>query len=133
MEPPKSRTAKIATILETYRKVSVRVGLRGALFTGGWFLLYIVIGATAIALGWINLPYPFLSLEADPFFVIGGTAVGLFLVQSTGSLLLYHFLVGAEDDRSQLAGLWGFIGLGFGGAILRATLPTAVQLLLKFL
>jgi hypothetical protein len=59
--------------------------------------------------------------------------IGVFTVLSAGSLLLYHFLVGVEGDRSQFAVLWGFISLGFGGALLRVTLPTAVQLLLELL
>ena len=50
--------------------------------------------------------------------MIGGVATGLFIVQATGSLLLYYSLVGFEDDKSQFAILWGFIGLGFGGALL---------------
>lgn len=133
MEPPQSRIVGIATLLETHLKVSVRVGLRGALFVGSWFLLYIGIGVTADFLGWLNPPYPFLSLDADPFFVIGGAVIGLFLLQSAGSLLLYHFLVGFEDERSQMAVLWGFISLGFAGALLRVTLPNAVRLLLELL
>jgi hypothetical protein len=131
MEPPQSRVVRIATLLETYLKISVRVGLRGALFVGSWFLLYIGFGITADFLGWLNPPYPFLSIDADPFFVIGSAVIGLFIVQSAGSFLLYHFLVGFEDERSQYAVLWGFISLGFAGALLRVTLPTAIRLLLK--
>lgn len=115
MELSKSRIVKVATLLEMYLEASVRVGLHGALFIGSVFLLYIGIGITANLLGWITLTYPFLSLKADPFFVIGAAVTGLFLVQSSGSLLLYHFLVGFEDERSQLAVLWGFIGFGLGG------------------
>jgi hypothetical protein len=100
-------------------------------FFASWFLLYIVIGLTAGFFGSLNPPYPFLSLEADPFFVIGGAVTGLFIVQSAGSLVLYHFLVGVESDRSQFAVLMGFISLGFGGALLRVTLPTAIRLLSK--
>jgi hypothetical protein len=101
------------------------------LFFSTWFLLYIIVGVTAGFFGMLNPPYPFLSLEADPFFVIGGAVTGLFIVQSAGSFVLYHILVGVESDRTQFAVLMGFISLGFGGALLRVTLPTAVQLLLK--
>lgn len=72
-----------------------------------------------------------MSLEADPFFVIGGAIIRLFVVQSAGSPVLYHFLVGAENDRSQFAILIGFVSLGFGGALLRVTLLSAIQLLSK--
>lgn len=133
MEPSRSRTVVVATLLEKYLKSSVLVGLRGALLVGSWVVLYIVIGVIADTGGWLNLPYPFLSLESDPFLVVGGTVVGLFVVQSTCSLLLYHFLVGFEDERSKVAILMSFIGLGFGGGLLRITLPTTIGLLLDVL
>jgi hypothetical protein len=79
----------------------------------------------------VQSPYPFLSLESDPYFIVGGATVGLFIVRSAGSLLLYHFLIDVESEGSQIAVLWGFICLGFGGALLRVTLPTAVKMLLK--
>ncbi|MFB9809292.1 hypothetical protein ACFFQF_32875 [Haladaptatus pallidirubidus] len=84
-------------------------------------------------LGWFNTPYPFLSLEADPIFTIGSAVIGLFIVQSNSSLLLYHFLVGFEDEKSQFAILMSFINLGFGGALLRETLFTAIALLLSII
>jgi hypothetical protein len=124
---------RIVTLLETHLEISFRLGLYGMLFFASWFLLYVVIGLVAGFVGLLNPPYPFLSLEADPFFVIGGAITGLFTVQSAGSFVLYHFLVGVEDDRSQFAVLMGFISLGFGGALLRVTLPTAIQLLSKIL
>lgn len=129
MEPTHSRIVRIVLLLETSLKISIRIGIWGSLLIGSLFLLYTGIGILAEFLGWFNLPYPFLSLEADPFFVIGGAVTGLFIVQAAASFLLYHFLVGVEDDRSQFAVLWGFISLGFGGAVLRMTLPAAIQLL----
>ena len=39
-------------------------------------------------------------------------------------------LVGVEGGKSQLTILFGFISLGFSGALLRVTLPPAIQLLL---
>lgn len=133
MKPSQSRIVRVAILLETYLEVSARVGLGGSLFVGSLFLLYIGMSITADFLGWINPTYPLLSLEADPFFVIGGAILGLFVVQHAGSLLLYYFLVGVENERSQFAVLMGFISLGFGGALLRTTFPTAVHLLLELL
>ncbi|WP_143165394.1 hypothetical protein [Halobaculum gomorrense] len=92
-----------------------------------------MIGSVAGFVGVLNLPYPFLSLESDPLFVIGGAITGWFTVQSAGSFVLYHFLVGVKHERSQFAVLMGFISLGFDGALLRVTLPTAIQLLDKLL
>lgn len=129
MESTPSRIVRIVLFLETSLKISIRIGLWSSLLIGSMVLLYTGIGIMAKYLGWFNFPYPFLSIEADPFFVIGGVVIGLFIVQAAASFLLYHFLVGLEDDRSQFAVLWGFISLGFGGAVLRMMLPTAIQLL----
>lgn len=101
MESTHSRTVRVVILLETYLPASVRVGLGGALLVGSGFLLYIVVGFTADTLGWVDPPYPFLSLEADPFFVIGGAVIGVFVVQSASSLLLYQYLAGVESDRSE--------------------------------
>lgn len=130
MEPPQSRETVVATLLERYLKKSARVGLRSSIVTGFWYVFYIGGGAVATTFGWFDPPYPFLSLEADPIFLVGSTIVGLFIVQFSSSLLLYHFLVGFEDERSRLSVLMGFISLGFGGAILRVALPATVKLLL---
>lgn len=123
----------MAILLEEHLQRSVYIGLGGALFVGGWLVVYIVMIATAEMLGWIDLPYPFLSVQSDPVFVVGSAITGLFIVQSAGSFVLYYFLVGIDDDRSQFAVLMGFISLGFGGALLRITLPAALQIVLGLL
>lgn len=133
MEPPRSRITVASTLLERILATSVRVGLGGALFVGSWYLVYIVMGVTADGFGWLDSPYPPLSLESDPFFVIGGAVIGLFLLQSSGSLLLYHFLVGFDDEKSQFAVLMGFVSLGFSGALLRVTLSPALRMLSNLL
>ncbi|WP_157969409.1 hypothetical protein [Haloplanus rubicundus] len=123
----------MATLLEASLKLVFAVGIRAALVVSGLFLLYVVIGISAVFLGWPALSYPIFSIEADPFFASGGAAVGLFIVQSSGAFVLYHILVGIEDDKSQLAILFGFISLGFGGALLRITLSQAIQVFLTLI
>ena len=103
------------------------------MFVGFWLLLYVAVGTLAHMGGWFNPTYRFLSIHADPFFIMTATLVGLFIVQGTGSILLYHFLMGFDDERSQVAILMSFIGLGFGGAVLRITLPTTIELILNFI
>ncbi|WP_138005517.1 hypothetical protein [Halalkalirubrum salinum] len=133
MEPPQSRVVEIVTLLERCLSLAVYIGIRGMIFFGSWFVLYTIIGLSVDTLGWFNLPYPPLSLESDPVFVIGGAIVGVFVVQYAGSLLLYHFLVGVEDEKSEFAVLMGFISLGFGGALLRVTLLPALRMVLSLL
>ena len=67
------------------------------------------------------------SLEGDPLFTVGVTLVGLFVLQASCSVLLYHFLVGLEDEKSQFAVLMGFVSFGFSSAVLRVTLPIVVR------
>ena len=109
----------------------IRVSLRSLLVVSGWFALYIVGGFVGSALGWIDLPYPLFSLEADPLFAIGTTLIGLCTGLATSSILLYHFLIGFDEDKSEFDVLIGFISLGFSVAILRITLPIAVEILLS--
>jgi len=122
--------AMIATLLEASLKFTLIMGVRATLVVLGPFFLYVITGISAILLGWPALSYPVFSLEADPFFVSGGALVGLFMLQSSGSFVLYHMLVGIEDDKSQFAILFGFISLGCSGAVLRVTLPQAIQFFL---
>lgn len=133
VESPRSRIARLETLLETSLKLVFAVGIRAALVVSGLFLLYVIIGISAILLGWPMLSYPIFSLEADPIFVCGGAVAGLFMVQSSGSFVLYHMLVGIKDDKSQLAILFDFISLGFGGALLRITLPPTVQIIASYI
>lgn len=65
----------------------------------------------------------------DPGFFLTGTLVSLFVVQATASLILYHFLTGFEDDRSQFVVLMSYIGLGSGAAALRFILPPSLAFL----
>lgn len=133
MASSRSRTVVAVSLLERYLRMSVFIGLRAMLFTGSVFVLYVVGGIVFTSIGWFDPPYPFLSLEADPIFLIGGAIAGLFIVQSAGSLLLYHFLVGFERENSQFSVLMGFVSLGFGGALLRVTLAPALHLLVDML
>jgi hypothetical protein len=130
MGSPQSRKARIAIRLEAYLKFAFAVGLRACLVVSGLFLAYVIIGSSVIFLGWPNLSHPIFSLESDPVFVGGGALVGVFMLQSSGSFVLYQMLVGVEGGKSQLTILFGFISLGFSGALLRVTLPPAIQLLL---
>ncbi|RBI58497.1 hypothetical protein DMJ13_26380 [halophilic archaeon] len=133
MVQSQARIVVVATLLERFLKASVFVGVRGATFVGFWLFLYIVVGTLANMGGWFDPTYPFLSPHSDPVFVITVSLVGLFMVQATASILLYHFLIGFEDERSQAAVLMSFIGLGFGGGLLRMVLPTTIGLILSFL
>jgi len=72
-------------------------------------------------------------MTADPGFVVTGTLVSLFIVQATASFVLYQFLTGFEDERSQFVLLMSYIGLGFGGAALRVFLPSCLVLLSSWL
>ncbi|MDQ2055555.1 hypothetical protein [Halobellus sp. H-GB7] len=78
-------------------------------------------------------PDAFLSIESDPYFYLSAAIVSIFIVQATGSLILYKFLTGIEDQRSQFVILMSYIGLGSGGAALRFTLPQSIEFILHLL
>lgn len=128
MEAPQPKTATAAALLQKGLKSSVHAGLRSLLVVSVWFGFYIVGSFVRSAIGWINSSYSLFSLEEDFFFVIGLPLIGLSASVATSAILLYHFLVGFEDEKSQLSVLRRFISLGFSGAILRITLPIATEI-----
>ena len=93
------------------------------------FLGYLVIGGVLTLIESRSAPENFLSMTADPGFVLTGTLVCLFIVQATASFILYYLLTGFEDERSQFVILMSYIGLGFGGAALRVFLPSCLEIL----
>ena len=99
--------------------------ISGVLFVG-----YLVIGGilTLVHSPWA--PSPYLSLTAAPGLYLTGAVVSLFIVQLTGSLILYNFLTGFNDERSQFVVLMSYVGLGFGGATLRFLGPPTLSFLL---
>lgn len=124
-----SKIVDCITQLEVIFKISIKIGLIGSVIFGSGVIFYIIIGVFGIGVNFLTFPYPFLSLNADPFFVIGSAIVGLFLVQSSISLLLYHFLVGFGNMRARISVLVSFASLGFAGGVLRLTFFPAVRLL----
>lgn len=133
MEPRRSKRAKVAGFLEDHLERSVLIGIRGTILAGIGALGYLVIGGLLVLTGSPLGPTEFLSLEGDPLFYISISLVALFIVQATGSLILYQFLTGVEDQRSQFVILMSYIGLGFGGAALRFTLPQSIEFLFTIL
>lgn len=130
---PQSNRARIAGVLERWLRWSAIWGTREMLAGGVLFVGYVVIGwfLTVVESEWA--PAEYLSMAGDPGFVLTGTLVSLFVVQTTASLILYHFLTGVEDERSQFVLLMSYIGLGSGAAALRFLLPPCLVLLSSWL
>lgn len=133
MKPSLSKPARVAGVLETTLEKSVLVGIRGMLMTGTVMVGYLIVGGLLTLLNNPLAPESFLSIEDDPYFYITIAAVAVFIVQATGSLILYKFLTGVEDQRSQFVILMSYIGLGSGGAVLRFTLPQSLDFILNLL
>lgn len=131
--PSPSIRARVAGILERWLRWSAIWGARGMIGSAVLFIGYILIGwvLTVVESRWA--PAHFLSLTADTGFVLTGTLVSLFIVRATASFVLYQFLTGFKDERSQFVLLMSYIGLGFGGAALRVFLPTCLTFLLSWL
>ncbi|KDS92182.1 hypothetical protein FK85_03065 [Halorubrum saccharovorum] len=129
MEPPTSRVAAAATSLEAGFQRSVRLGVRVLVVATGVFFGYLVIGWGLVLVESAAAPTNFLSIRQDPVFYVLATIVGLALVQSSGSLLLYKLLTGFSTERDRFVVLFSFAALGSGGAVLRMTLPQTLGLL----
>lgn len=97
------------------------------------FVGYVVLGWILTVLESPWAPSEYLSLTGDPGFVMTGALVSLFVVQATASLIMYHFLIGFDDERSQFVLLMSYIGLGSGAAALRFLLPPSLAFLSSWL
>lgn len=131
--PPRSNQARIATLLERRLQWSARWGTRGMLVSAFLFVGYVLTGWILTVFNSPWAPSEYLSITGDPGFALTGTLVSLFVVQTTVSFILYHFLTGVEDEQSQFVLLMSYVGLGFGGAVLRVLLPPSIAFLSNWL
>lgn len=130
LEPPRSRVANLSGSLKAAFRRSALLGFRLLILATGLFIAYLVL-ASGLALTESSAAPPgLLSTERDPLFYTLVTIVGVLLIQSSGSLLLFKFLTGLETPRDHFAVLFSFVALGSGGAILRISLPQTLELLL---
>lgn len=119
-------------LVEELLELSAEIGVEGTVLFGVSLFLYALIGVIATTVVGIQTPYPFFSFEADPILLIDGTIVGVFTIQAAGSVLLYNFSVGV-DNESVSSVVLSCIGLGIGGALLQTTLPEALELFVNFI
>jgi hypothetical protein len=125
------RTGDSTTLAEELLKLSADIGLEGTVLFGELLLVYFLGGVIATAIMGFHTPYPFFSVEADPVLLIDGTITGMFIVQTAGSLLLYHSYVGI-DHESLSSVVLGLVALGIGASLLQMTLPEAWDLLFSY-
>lgn len=128
MQPTTSRVVWAVSVLERSLRISVKFGFRVSILLAAWFFIYVIVGYFARSFGWFNPGYEFLSLKTDPIFISSALVMGLSIAQTSGSLILYHFLVGTDNEKGAISILMAYIGLGFGAALIRLTLPPAIQL-----
>lgn len=128
MFPIRLRTDESTTAVGELLQLSAEIGAEGAVLFGGLLVLYAIIGAIIPAVVNSGAPYPMYTFESDPVFPLSGTIIGIFTVQGAGSLLLYHFYVGIEDESVASVAL-SFVALGVGGALLEMSLPKSCEFL----
>ena len=99
--------------------------------TGCLFLLYVVGGYTAVAVGVWTPGYEFLSLSKDIYFAWLGFVFGITVCIGTGSLIGLAFLrEGKGGIHTERSILFSFAGFGFGAGIIRMTYMTVLATLL---
>lgn len=125
-------TNENATLIEEFLQLSAEVGVSGTVVFGELLLLYVLVGAVVTMLLSVHTPYPFFSLEADPVLLIDGMIIGICTVQSAGSLILYNFFSGIDDEALASVTL-SFVALGVGGALLQLTVPEVWELLVGYI
>lgn len=130
LDPPSSRVADLSGSLEAAFRRSALLGFRLLILAAGLFIGYLVLASGLALVESSAAPPNLLSMEGGPIFYTLMTAIGLFLVQSSGSLLLFELLTGFETPRDRFAVLFSFVALGFGGAILRISLPQTLEFVL---
>lgn len=127
--PPRSKSARAAELLEQALRTSANLGTRGMVLAGIVFLVYVTIGGLLTVIDSPLAPSNFLSMTADPWFYLTGFLVSIFVIQTTGSIILYYFLTDSNEDRSQFVLLMSYVGLGLGAAALRYLAPPTVEFL----
>jgi hypothetical protein len=123
---------KSTTPLEELLQLSADIGLEGTVLFGELLLVYFGVGVLLTAILGVHTPYPFLSLEADPVLLIDGTIIGMFTVQTAGSLLLYQYFSGI-DGESVWSVVLSLIALGIGGGVLQITVPETLEFIVNSL
>lgn len=129
LEPDRSIQARVAELLERYLQTSVIVGVNGMIVSGVIFISYVITGGLLTAVNSPWAPVDYLSPTADPGFYLTGSLVCVFVIQGTGSLMLYHYLTGVEDGQSGFVILTSGVGLGCGLAGARLLFPSALLFL----
>jgi hypothetical protein len=125
----------MATSIERTLQTMFRLGFIGMVCFFVLFLLYALGGIVALTFTSFQFNYSFLSLDLnpDPIFNILGTLFGIFICIETFSVIwLTYFGRNVLQYRDTVAILLGFIGLGFGAAIVRHTLPVTLRVLFVF-
>lgn len=133
IELSRSTEARVVEALEEGFQSGAVIGTAGMIVTGGFFMIYIVVGGILIAINSPIAPSNYLSMTADPWFFVIGTIVSMFVLLSTGSRILYRLLTGLDEGRSQFTLILNFVGLGCAAGVLRFLLPPTIDFLLNWI
>lgn len=130
--PSRSTEARVVEALEEGFHSGAVIGTAGMTVTGGFFLLYVVVGGILTAINSPIAPPNYLSMTGDPWFFVTGAIVSMFVLLSTGSRILYRMLTELDDGYSEFVLLLNFVGLGCAAAALRFLIPPTLDLILTW-
>ena len=130
IQPPKTRTVRVAEVLERASEIAIRLGRNGIILVAPLLLGYVLLGAILTWTGLVTLPYPFLSVASDPIFNVLGFVAGLAILLGSIGLFILLLMNDLQRVGNQFAMLLLGISVGSSAAILRHTHETALSSLL---
>lgn len=126
------RDMKELTVIERKLRMISRLSAFVLLCMVGIFGGYVSAGITVTYFLPGTLPYPFLSLDSDPVFIVFGTVLGTLTCLSGACVTVYALISPLTTDRTGKAIIVGMTTIGFGLAILRFTLRPLITYLSNY-
>lgn len=105
----------------------IQVGEVVTVLAVGVFAGYVAIGAALLTSGYTMQAYPALSLARDP--ILNGllAAIGFSMTVMCGGMFFLAQLTRNDEVNRALVILFSALGAGFGGSVVRYTLPVTIK------
>jgi len=112
---------------ERFLMMGIQAGKGGILAAGTGLVFYVGVGTLLVTTGRAPWSYPFLAISHDP--VLNGlfSLIGLSAMMMSSALMFLAQISRAEMVDRMIVVLSGAFGVGFGGSLVRYTLPVVIE------